>query len=321
MAKRITILILSGILIFASISQSATFMVNNINDAGPGSLRQAMQMANATPGVDTINFAIMMPGVQTIQPLSQLPILTDMSGVIINGLSQPGASSGANPPSTAVLLIQIDGSLAGNSHGIWIQSNFNKIIGLIINHFQGNGIYINGNPEAATNVIACNFVGTDPTGTMDRGNGTNPINLWAGVYIDNLPGGFAFQNKIQFNLISGKYAEGVTIMGPRLPGDVYLNEVRGNYIGTEITGSLDLGNDHDGVCLAEGTHDNTVANNLISGNDYDGVGIQGFNNIPYGPPIQTYLNIIEYNNIGTDITGLNPIPNTYQGVAVGAYGP
>ena len=161
MMKKIMILVTGGVLLTMAPLFSATFVVTNVNDAGPGSLRQAMQMANTNIAVDTIAFAIPGPGVQTITPLSQLPILTEMSGVYINGLSQPGAAAGANPPSTANLLIQIDGSLAGNSHGIWIQSNFNTITGLIINRFQGNGIYINGLPEAATNVIYCNFGITD----------------------------------------------------------------------------------------------------------------------------------------------------------------
>ena len=43
----------------------ATFTVLNTNDAGPGSLRQAILDANATPGLDAINFNI-GAGVQTI---------------------------------------------------------------------------------------------------------------------------------------------------------------------------------------------------------------------------------------------------------------
>jgi len=301
----------------------ANFIVSNTNDAGVGSLRLAMQQANVTGGTDLITFSILGPGPHTIMPLSQLPILTDMAGVTIDGLSQPGAGAGANPPQTASLKIIIDGSLAGNSHGIWIQSNGNTIRGLVIGKFQGNGIYINGSPEAAVNTVYCNFIGTDVTGTIDKGNGTNPINLWAGVYIDNQPGGFAFNNTVTENLISGNYAEGVTVMGPRLPGDVYGNNILENIIGTDINGTVDLGNDHEGVCLAEGAHDNVVRRNLISGNDYDGVGIQGYNNLPYypAPPIQTYLNIIEYNIIGADVTGQIPIPNNYHGVAIGEYGP
>src|SRR5260221_168778 len=39
------------------ITQSATFVVTNSLDAGPGSLNQALQDAAASPGVDTITFS------------------------------------------------------------------------------------------------------------------------------------------------------------------------------------------------------------------------------------------------------------------------
>lgn len=321
MAKKI-LMLTAGLMFLLCLTSYSAFVVNNVADAGPGTLRQAMTMANATVGQDIISFAFMAPGVQTIKPLSQLPILTDMAGVIIDGCSQPGAIC-ANPPSAASLLIQIDGSLAGMAHGFWIQSNNNTIQGLIINRFQGNGVYINGAIEAANNTISLNYIGTDPTGTADAGNGTSLANLWAGVCVDNVPGGSSFNNIIAANLISGNYAEGVCVMGPRVPGDVYSNQIINNYIGTDKNGAADLGNDHEGVCLAEGTHDNLVRDNLISGNDYDGVGIQGYNNLPYfpAPPIQTYSNIIQSNTIGLNITMSSPLPNGYHGVAIGEYGP
>src|SRR5207244_1986270 len=45
-------------------------VVTNKNDAGAGSLRLAIQCANANPGLDTITFNISGAGVQTIMPLS-----------------------------------------------------------------------------------------------------------------------------------------------------------------------------------------------------------------------------------------------------------
>src|SRR5262245_50182472 len=36
----------------------ATFLVTNLNDAGPGSLRRALLDANTAPGVDTIAFSV-----------------------------------------------------------------------------------------------------------------------------------------------------------------------------------------------------------------------------------------------------------------------
>jgi hypothetical protein len=309
-----------GALLVPSSTFGAIFTVTNVADAGPGSLRQSIINANATGGTDQITFAILTPPPYIIVPLSPLPALVDMAGVTINGLTQPGAAAGLNPPSTAVLQIQIDGRLAGPSDGILILSNQNTIQGLVIYNFQLNGIHINGGPEAAVNNIYCNFIGTDLSGTLDLGNGTGMASLTAGVMIDNSPGGFTFNNMVTQNLISGNYAEGVAVIGPQLPGDVYGNQIVANYIGTDITGLIDLGNDHQGVCLAEGTHDNAVIGNLISGNNYDGVGIQGFNNTSYGTPILTRKNMVQSNTIGLDING-SPLPNSFHGVAIGEYGP
>ena len=58
------------------------------------------------------------------------------------------------------------------------------------------------------------------------------------------------------------------------------NKVQGNFIGTDVTGTLDLGNVVNGVII-ERRRDNTVggtvagARNVISGNTNDGVHING----------------------------------------------
>ncbi len=57
----------------------ATFTVDTTADSGPGSLRQAILDANATPGTDTITFTDTM----TIAPASSLPIITE--AVTIDG--------------------------------------------------------------------------------------------------------------------------------------------------------------------------------------------------------------------------------------------
>ena len=64
-------------------------MVTNVNDSGPGSLRQAIFDANANPGADTINFNITGPSLK-IQPLLGLPDIIDP--VLIDGSTQPGFS-------------------------------------------------------------------------------------------------------------------------------------------------------------------------------------------------------------------------------------
>ena len=301
--------------------ESATYTVTiTFPDANiPGTLRFAMNSANFNPGPDTILFNIPGTGPFVIMPDSQLPLLTDQAGVIIDGLSQPGSFPGAAPPSTANLMIVIDGTNAGAVHGIWIVSSYNTIQGLVVQNFQQDGIRMQAIPDTTQlNYIYCNFVGTDQTGSFAQGNGTNQQGLWGGIYIVCTPGapGYAYFNLIDRNLSSCNYAEGIGIASCP-PGDVAFNSVFSNYIGTDITGTVDLGNIHDGVYIGEGAHDNAVDGNLISGNDFEGVCIIGYAEAI--PPVVTYANIVTHNIIGLDI-GFAPLGNTRDGVSIGIYG-
>jgi hypothetical protein len=284
----------------------------------PPTLRFFMNTANANPGQDTILFNIPGAGPQVIMPDSQLPILTDQAGVIIDGFSQ-GGSAGANPPSSANLMIVIDGINAGASHGIWMISSYNTIQGLVVQRFQQDGIRVQARPDTSQyNYIYCNFVGTDQTGSFVQGNGMNLQGLWAGIYIICTPGppGYAYHNVIDRNLSSGNYAEGIGISNCP-PGDVAFNGVLQNYVGTDAGGTVDLGNIHDGVFIGEGAHDNWVDGNLISGNDFEGVCIVGYAEAI--PPVFTYANTVANNTIGLDVA-LAPLPNTFDGVSIGIYG-
>jgi hypothetical protein len=313
MHKGIIILAIVPMLLF-----SATFTVNNTGDTNtPGTLRWAINQANATPGWDMIDFNIGGGGVQTIYPQSQLPPLVDTAGVTIDGLTQPGASAGSSPPSSCVLMIELNGAFAGASHGLWVLSPHNFIQGLVVDSFEQHGIRIQGTPGGTyNNVVVCCFVGTDPSGTIIRMNGWNGTRFWGGIYIEVAPDtlGFAFDNHIDNNLSSGNYAEGIGISSCP-PGDVSANFVIGNYIGTDISGTVDLGNIHDGVYIGEGAHDNMLDTNLIAGNDFEGVCIVGY--WPSG--WNSYRNIVFHNVIGLDIN-LVPLMNTMDGVSIGQYG-
>ncbi|MGD8979003.1 MAG: T9SS type A sorting domain-containing protein [candidate division WOR-3 bacterium] len=306
---------------FIPVLDSATYTVTvAAPDANiPGTLRFAMNSANFNAGPDTILFNITGTGPFFIMPDSQLPQLTDQAGVFIDGLSQPGASAGGNPPSTANLMIVVDGTNAGAVHGFWIVSSNNTIQGLVVNNFQQDGIRIQAIPDTSQfNYIYCNFTGTDQTGTIAQGNGTNQQGLWGGIYIVCTPGspGNAYFNTIDRNLSSCNYAEGVGISSCP-PGDVAFNSVFNNYIGTDIGGTVDMGNVHDGVYIGEGAHDNAVDGNLISGNDFEGVCIVGYAEAI--PPVLTYANIVTHNIIGLDV-GMAPLGNTRDGVSIGIYG-
>ena len=70
------------------------FLWTNTDDSGPGSLRNAIDYVNTNDNpleIDRIEFNIPGDETHTIQPLSPLPELIEP--VIIDGYSQPGASS------------------------------------------------------------------------------------------------------------------------------------------------------------------------------------------------------------------------------------
>ncbi len=62
------------IVIFSLCAEAANFEVTNEDDSGPGSLRDAVEQANALPGADTITFA---PSVQDISLLATGLSITD----------------------------------------------------------------------------------------------------------------------------------------------------------------------------------------------------------------------------------------------------
>ena len=83
------VLVLSLAIPDGVVRAQSTFTVTNTNYSGPGSLRQAILDANASPSSDAIAFSIPGLGPHTIQPLSALPTITDP--VTIDGYTQPGS--------------------------------------------------------------------------------------------------------------------------------------------------------------------------------------------------------------------------------------
>ena len=329
-------------LLLASVAGFAqkTFTVNSTvdsPDAVPGdgicadalglcTLRAAIDEANASGGADVINFF----GSMRIQPIIALPQLSDNAGVTIDGLAGGVGSAGANAPSTASLNVEIDGTLAlipnfgvAEVHGFHIISDNNTIQGLIINHFRGDGIRIEGTTGyTENNLVYCNFIGTNQAGTADYGNGTasSSTTWYAGVEIivppcELIPV-FAKNNTVRRCLISGNGYEGVSITNCP-PGDNHNNTVEYNYIGVTKDGNSKLQNDHDGVTIAEAAHDNVIDHNVISGNGYSGVGINGLSS----PERFTKKNTISNNIIGLNAGATAAIANGYQGISIGMYGP
>jgi CSLREA domain-containing protein len=275
----------------------ATFTVTNTADPGDGicnaacTLREAITAANTTPGADTINFNIQPAGVvHTIAPSSRLPVVTE--AVTINGYSQPGSSPNTLAKGTnARILIELNGNNRVN--GLEIQANNTSVRGLVINRTSGSGISI----DAGTgNRIEGNFLGTDASGTLDRGNFAFGAQIDGGR--DNTIGG---NSPFQRNLISGNGFEGVEISSNSAGG----NKVQGNLIGTQKDGTSPLGNSDEGVYID--APNNTIGGtglgeaNIIAFNGRDGVFVES--NIANTGNLILANSILSNGGLGIDLRG------------------
>ena len=259
----------------------ATYTVTNTDDYGAGSLRQAILDANANSGPDTIAFA--GPGVMTIRPLSQLPMVRD--AVTIDGTTAPGY--------VGTPVVELDGSLGqGGFHGLVVRADNCTIRGLVVHSFN-NGIVIDG--TAGSQVLG-NYVGTDVTGTLPRGNRGVGVFVYGPNNTVGAPGAG--------NLISANGDAGVQVYHYLSPGNV----VQANRIGTDASGTVALGNE-TGVYVSQaaGTRIGGTepgAGNLISGNLFDGIAVLADSTV------------IQGNLVGTDVTGAEALGNGGNGIDV-----
>lgn len=277
----------------------ATFFVTKVNDAGIGSLRQAILDANAMPGQDLIHFNIALSGVQTISVTSTLPEVTDP--VIIDGTTEGGY---AGTP-----LIVIDGTNAPDgSDGLVISAGASTVKALAIGNFRvqlpgpigGIGLLLK---TGGGNTITGNYLGTDAAGTLSQSN-------FVGLEIDgssaNQIGGTAAGAG---NLISGNgvsNATGMRISGPNASNNI----IQGNLIGTDASGKNQLPNfravsieDAIGTIIGGTT---ASARNVISGNhgmDTSALFLMNSSNSQ-----------IQGNYVGVDVTGLQPLGNSFAGI-------
>lgn len=296
-----------------------TVVVNTANDvndgdvtsianltASPGtdgviSLREAILAANNTAGADVIEFNIAGAGPHTIAVLTELPRISE--ALTIDGYSQSGASP-ATTTTAAVIQIELNGS-DSVSDGLYIEQNVSNslIKGLAIGDFQ-DAITIYG----STNTIAGNFIGTDASGTVAASNFVG-IDVVSSSAVGNTVGG---TTPAERNILSGNSLPGIVFRdGPTS------NKITGNYIGTDPTGTIALGNSGMGIILLNASHNqigglNPGEGNVISANGFAGQEFAGG-----GIVIAiSDSNTVQGNLIGTDVSGTLALPNANIGIHV-----
>ncbi|MDQ3930272.1 MAG: S-layer homology domain-containing protein [Chloroflexota bacterium] len=198
-------------------------------------------------------------------------------------------------------------AIANMGNGVYMRSAYGTEVGASL---PGGGNLISGNTGAGVasegtdcfaNDVRNNYIGTDVSGSYDLGNGSHGVFIGSGCYQSAIGGSASSRN-----LISGNNGNGVYISGASVQGDQG-NFVRGNFIGTTITGTAKLGNSLNGV-LVENSPFTTIGNigasprNLISGNDQNGIVISG---------TLSHHVTVQNNYIGTNISGTMPLGNLY----------
>lgn len=277
--------------------EAATFIVTRTEDSGPGSLRQAILAANATPGRDVIEFNIPGVGIPTLAPLTDLPAST--GPIFVNGWSQPGSRPNTlSEGSDAIPGIRLDGSFVSNGifSGLTLRASNSEVRGLCIVNFD-RGIDIQGGQNT---IIAGNWIGLD---------------------LDNLPSPNTFEGinvTADFQQTTTRHRIGGTAPADRnviscngtgiqlFPGTAAENAIVGNYIGTDITGTLPRGNTFHGIMIQSPRNiiggPNRAGRNVISANQ-DGIVVLGAAD-----------NRIYCNYIGTDVSGTLDLGNSDLGI-------
>ena len=288
-------------LVQAPFADAATFSVTSTNDSGAGSLRQAILDANLSPDTDAIVFNISGAGPHAIRPASALPTLT--YPVTLNGYTQSGAvSNSLAVGDNAVLKIRLSGISAGAGvNGLQVNVAGCEIRGLSIVNWSGNGIYLLGQSDTR---VQGNFIGLDVDGvTVATNSGKGIRSTAANALIGGLDPG-------QRNIISGNGTGGIELFNSAG------NTVQGNYIGTDASGTVGLGNGGSGIYVTNPNSTNNViggtnsaARNFIAAST--GSGASGNN----GLLLKNCLNnFIHGNFIGTDVTGTNALGNAGAGI-------
>ena len=317
------------------------------NSGNQCTLRAAIQEANDTFGSDTINFNISGTGNKIITPGSPLPDIT--GSVSINGYSQSGTSANTlEIGNNAVLRIVLDGVNAGaEAIGLNVQTTKSAIRGLVIQRWSGAGISLAGGKNLISgNFIGTNAAGSLARGNghglivegiqqhigggapADRnlisGNDTQAVELnevsglvFSGNYVGTNKAGTAelangdsglifnggTNNVVSLNVISGNDQEGVKLY------DTTDSQILGNLIGTDATGTTELGNGQDGIGLINASGNvigGTEASqrNTVSGNQF-GIRLE-----------HSDSNTLVGNRIGTRADGTGNLGNGFGSVSV-----
>jgi hypothetical protein len=174
------------------------------------------------------------------------------------------------------------------------------------NVISGNINYGINFEQSNNNTILNNYIGVDATGSMALPNGVLK-GKYSGIHISysghNIIGTGTPAGR---NVISGNLNAGVLIENSGADSNI----VQGNYIGVGADGKTAIPNDQNGLRIKKGAHFNLIGGdepgqaNVISGNKSSAVQLWG----------DCHHNILRFNIIGMNATGIIVVPNMHNGI-------
>lgn len=300
----------------------AVFTVSNLNDAGAGSLREAIEAANAdasgTPSV--IRFSV--DG--SIVLASDLPAIT--RSVELDGTSAPGHLANGPP------VVEIDCN--GNAGLVFAAgSDSSQLLGVAVTNASGNGVTL----EAGSITLNGNYIGLDLAGAA-AGNGGDGVSISSTSWFNQIGynpsrtiAGVTEADAVTTNVISGNAGNGIGLYGSSG------NTIVSNHVGTNADGTAAIANAGNGIRATAGSNGNQIGGaafkvtgdpavndptgdkgtqppvfvvpplgNLVSGNGQNGILIDS----------DSRNNQLNGNFVGTTADGNAAIGNTLDGVRI-----
>jgi parallel beta-helix repeat protein len=293
--------LLGSQLLPAQVAQAASFEVTNLDDSGPGSLRDAIESANETPAADVITFQTGLSGAITLTT-GQLEINTSLD---IQGPGAAVISVSGNDTSRVFYLYSSTENIAVNISGLTITAGNAEDGGGIVNFDEDlilDGVTISGNTASnnggglwadgfemdltiRNSIISGNTAGNDGGGiNVDYSGGPLLIqdSQITGNTANDSGGGIYFYNTrdavtIERSTISGNTANGAG-------GGIYLYDTDGGPFTireTTISGNQAIAG--GGLFLYGPDHPVVIENSTISGNQASfaggGIYLYDFDNV------------------------------------------